>query len=393
MIKSKKTKLATAVGTAAMAMALSAPANAAISLGGSDGWEVTYGGFINLFYNQLDSDTAGDSAHLNEGLLPAFHTFTVKSPTVNGLTGTGQITFAPDSSSGKTSGQNKKGDSIDMREVFFNVEGSFGTISAGRTLSLYQRQAILQDYTLFGVGASAGVDGSGTSLGRIGFGYVYPEFNTRFVYQTNVMNGFQLSVGIFDPIEGSGANASDFESDVPQFQTEATYNGTFGGGSFNLWAGGIWQEIDGLSNTTAGALKTTSGDVTSSGFDVGGAIDFGGFNVGGHYYDGEAIGVLRTADISSFVCTATNCSEADNDGYYVQGSYTFNGKTKVGGGYGSSQQDSDGAGNIEIDNTVWTVGVYHDVNSWLKLVAEYNDQESTIFGDIENFSVGGFLLW
>ena len=50
-----------------------------------------------------------------------------------------------DSSSGKTSGQNKKGDSIDMREVFFNVEGSFGTISAGRTLSLYQRQAILQD--------------------------------------------------------------------------------------------------------------------------------------------------------------------------------------------------------------------------------------------------------
>ena len=69
-----------------------------------------------------------------------------------------------------------------MREVFFNVECSFGTISAGRTLSLYQRQAILQDMTLFGVGASGSLDGSGTSLGRIAYGYVYPEFNTRFVY-------------------------------------------------------------------------------------------------------------------------------------------------------------------------------------------------------------------
>jgi len=41
------------------------------------------------------------------------------------------------------------------------------------------------------------------------------------------------------------------------------------------------------------------------------------------------------------------------------------------------------------------VGVYHDVNSWLKLVAEYNDQDTDTLGigEIQNFSVGGFLLW
>ena len=91
-----------------------------------------------------------------------------------------------------------------MREVFFNVSGDFGTISAGRTLALFGRQAILQDITLFGVGYLVGPDGGGTTLGRIGAGYVYPDFRTRFVYQTPDMNGFQLSVGIFDPQEPGG---------------------------------------------------------------------------------------------------------------------------------------------------------------------------------------------
>ena len=46
------------------------------------------------------------------------------------------------------------GSNIDMREVFFNVSGDFGTISVGRTLALFQRQAILKDLTLFGMGAA-----------------------------------------------------------------------------------------------------------------------------------------------------------------------------------------------------------------------------------------------
>ena len=197
------TKLAAILSTLALVGALSMPTNAAVVLGGADGWEVSYGGFINLFYTQSDFGTE-DSAHLNEGLLPSFHTMVVKTPEVNGLTGTGQITFAVDSSAEKGSRLNKSGllgttSNIDMREVFFNVAGDFGTISAGRTLALFGRQAILKDITLFGVGYLVGPDGGGTTLGRIGAGYVYPDFRTRFVYQTPDMNGFQLSVGIFDP--------------------------------------------------------------------------------------------------------------------------------------------------------------------------------------------------
>ena len=263
------TKLAATLSTLALVGALSMPTNAAVVLGGADGWEVSYGGFINLFYTQ--SDFGGeDSAHLQEGLLPSFHTMVVKTPEVNGLTGTGQITFAVDSSSEKGSRLNKSGvfgtgSNIDMREVFFNVSGDFGTISVGRTLALFGRQAILKDITLFGMGY--GWPGwRRHTLGRIGAGYVYPDFRTRFVYQTPDMNGFQLSVGIFDPgTRWPLAGAMPSETDTPQFQAEATFNSAFEGGSFSGWAGFLWQEQE----ITASHDSTPGGDVESVGWNVG----------------------------------------------------------------------------------------------------------------------------
>ena len=404
-MKTYTTKLTAILSTLALVGALSMPTNAAVVLGGADGWEVSYGGFINLFYTQSDFEfadgTSEDSAHLQQGLLPAFHTMTVKTPEVNGLTGTGQITFAVDSSSEKGSRLNKSGtfgtgSNIDMREVFFNVSGDFGTISVGRTLALFGRQAILKDYTLFGMGALVGADLGGTGLGRIGYGYVYPDFRTRFVYQTPDMNGFQLSVGIFDPQEpiGSGGLATNtgYETDTPQFQSEATFNSAFEGGSFSGWAGFIWQEMEVVGQ----------GDVETVGWNIGAEVSAQGFSMTGQYYDGEALGTLLfnpgpSLGNEGFNCVdSRGCNEADNDGFYVQASYTFNGTTKIGGGYGESNQDADAAYGIpSSQGELWTVGVYHDVNSWLKVVAEYGNYENTLVGqkDVDTFSIGGFLLW
>ena len=394
-MKLNKTKFTAFLSALALAGALSMPANAAVVLGGADGWEVSYGGFINLFYTQSDFGTE-DSAHLNEGLLPSFHTMVVKTPEVNGLTGTGQITFAVDSSSEKGSRLNKSGvfgtgSNIDMREVFFNVSGDFGTISVGRTLALFGRQSILKDITLFGMGALAGPDGGGTGLGRIGYGYVYPDFRTRFVYATPDMNGFQLSVGIFDPQEPL-AGAMPSETDTPQFQAEATFNSAFEGGSFSGWAGFIWQEQEIMAH---GA--TPGGDVETVGWNVGAQVSAQGFSMTGQYYDGEALDTLlfNTGVLGGFACNEMGCKEADNDGFYVQASYTFNGTTKIGGGYGESRQDADMYGNAELQGDLWTIGVYHDVNSWLKVIAEYGNYSNDTLAqdDVDTFSIGGFLLW
>jgi len=448
----KKTKLATAVGTAALAMGLSAPANAVV-VGGDNGWEVSFTGTINLFfnYNDIELETSAaantgveqlgseEGVHLQEGLLPAFFTFKAKSPTVNGLTGTAQISFAPDSSSAKNTRQDKGGAAIDMREVFFNVDGSFGTISAGRTLGMFSRNAILKDQTLFGVGANYSNDGGGTTLGRIGAGYVYPEFRTRFAYATPVMNGFQLEVGMFDPQEptmsstvaGFGAG-SIVETDVPMFQGEVNYKTTFQGGNIHAWVSGIWQDMS--VDKVPGFPITGDDSITSAGWEGGLDVSFGGFDIWGHYYDGQALGTLlkwsggglstfymgssgTVVNSPGFLCSVFyGCEEADNDGFIVQGSYTFNGKTKVAVSYGETNQDSENnVGPLDfndVETDMWVVGVYHDVTPWLKVVAEYMEVESqcsvpvgnaSIFGcfsgngddELSNdaFSVGGFIFW
>jgi len=376
MTQFKKTKLAAAV----LAASVAAPASA-VSWQAGD-WEASYTGTINLFWNQINNDVAGglDSGHMNEGLLPAFHTMKVVSPATNGLTGTAQISFAPDSSRAKTDAQAKNGNQIDMREVFFNVAGSFGTISLGTTLSLFQRQAILNDMTLFGVGAFSGTEGGGTTLGRIAHGYTYPEFNSRITWASPDMSGFGIEVGIFDPDENTLAG---FETDTPQLQVEAKYSTSFDGGSVMVWAGGLHQEMD----------RIAGGDVTSVGVNLGAKVSAGGLSLVGSFFDGEAIGTVRTLGSvvgNAFVCAGTACTEADNDGYYVQAMYNL-GATNVGLSYGESNQDADADGNLAESNELTTFGVYHDVNSWLKVVGEYNMQSG--FQENDAISLGGFIFW
>ena len=444
----KKTKLAQAVGIAAVSLGLSTTANAVVVVGGDNGWEVSFDGNINAFYTVTDYDDGFtslglqvpgspganapdiDVSRVTSGFLPAFFSFNVKSPTVNGLTATGRFSFAPAiqnaNAKNQTYGaglpgggsQGIQGSSIDMREVVINVDGDFGTFSAGRTLSIFGRQAILKDQTLFGVGAPNKTNGSVTA-GRIGRGYTYPNFNARFSYKTPNLNGFQVEVGLYDPsveqlggLHGrggtSGAGILD-ETDTPRFEGELTYTTTFDNGSFQVWMDGLWQDIE---SSATGASQ----DVTVSGFGAGADIKLGGWNVLGYYYTGEGLGrSLQFVGGTRCDATGNTCQEADNDGYYVQGSYTFNGKTKIATSYGESNEEgfsADATAGLgatpDVELNMWTIGVYHDVNSWLRLIAEYSNLENDYgnaaagagFGGLQGFkseadvfSLGTFLFW
>ena len=152
-----------------------------------------------------------------------------------------------------------------------------------------------------------------------------------------------------------------------------------------VWAGGLHQEME----------RTAGGDVTSIGVNFGAKVSAGGLSLVGSFYDGEAIGTVRTLDsvaaANAFICAGTTCTEADNDGYYVQAMYNLNGATNIGVSYGESNQDADAAGNAVESNELTTLGVYHDVNSWLKVVAEYNMQSG--FQNNDALSLGGFIFW
>src|SRR5438128_7864155 len=95
------------------------------------------------------------------------------------------------------------GAQIDMRQVYLTIGFKDGSqILAGRELGLFERQAILNDMTLFGVGAvgigQASAQSGGTTAGRIGYGYLYPNFNPQVTYSTKPGQA-QLSVGLFQP--------------------------------------------------------------------------------------------------------------------------------------------------------------------------------------------------
>ena len=210
--------------------------------------------------------------------------------------------------------------------------------------------------------------------------YVYGDFRNRFAWKSPDMNGFSIEVGAFDPKERTTTS----ETDTPQFQTELTYNTSFEGGSLNLWASGQYQEM----------TLDAGGDVRTQGVSLGGKVAAGGMSVVATMYTGEAIGVFRTIQDASgtnaFQCTGASCTEAENDGYYLQGMYAF-GPTSVGLSYGESTQDADSAGNNSTNHELMTIGVYHDVNSWLKVVGEYNAQNGHLKQD--TVSLGGFIFW
>ena len=420
----KKTKLAAAVGLAA-GLGLASSANAVVVVGGDNGWEVSFDGNINAFYTVGDYDagfdTLGlggtkadlDTSRVASGFLPAFFSFNVKSPTVNGMTATGRFSFAPTiqnngfknqvygiSGLGQGRSQGIQGASIDTREVVVNLDGNFGTVSFGRTLSIFGRNAILKDMTLFGVGSSQ-IQGGAVAAGRIGRGYTYPNFNARFSYKTPNINGFQAEVGLYDPSAEhlSGSSVILDETDTPRFEGEISYTTAFSGGSFQVWVDGLWQDIE---SSATGATA----DVQVTGYGVGANVKLNGFDVVGYYYNGEGLG-RSLQFLGGTRCNAggTTCQENDADGYYVQGTYTFNGKTKVGASWGESSEDgfsaNAGAGlaaTSGVDLSMWTVGVYHDINSWLKVIAEYSHLEND-FGNTANdpeadtFSVGSFLFW
>ncbi len=294
-----------------------------------------------------------------------------------------------------------------------NVDGAFGTLSFGRTLSIFGRQAILKDQTLFGVGAPLGSTG-GTTGGRIGRGYTYPNFNARFSYKTPNLKGLQVEVGLYDPSreqapEGEPLAVGNLldQTDTPRFEAEASYTTTFSAGSFQLWVDALWQDIE-------SSLPGANGDVTVSGFGAGGDLKLGAWNVLGYYYTGEGLGrSLQFVGGTRCESTGNLCQEADADGFLVQGSYTFSGKTKVAGSYGESNEDGlsalaavpGGTGlgaTRDVELSMWTVGVYHDINSWMKLIAEYSNVENE-YGDLPSnlgatteadvFSLGTFLFW
>src|SRR5207302_1080513 len=86
--------------------------------------------------------------------------------------------------------------------------------------------------------------GGGTTLGRIGYGYIYPNFNAQVTYSTKPGKG-QFSIGVFQPSVLTGAYGF---TKIPRLEGEFIYNQRQGRNNYSFWIGGLWQ-----SKTNVGA--------------------------------------------------------------------------------------------------------------------------------------------
>src|SRR5213592_3570524 len=192
----------------AVALLWPAAANAQLTMQMSNGWSFSFAGNVNAFWvftkenTNLTPLSKTSNSSVRTGLLPAFATFEAKGKEAGMNLGI-HFGFAPQINNGAATGQphDQFGAQIDMRQVYLTLGGQWGQILAGRELGLFSRQNILNDQTLFGVGAVgiAGGQNAGTTLGRIGYGYIYPNFDAQLTYSTRSGLPAQLSIGAFQP--------------------------------------------------------------------------------------------------------------------------------------------------------------------------------------------------
>jgi predicted porin len=416
----EKKKLLTAAAGVAIATGITAPVDAKVTLVADEpsGWSFSVDGNVNAFYVYSTGNdpmkgqatttygatriSASDVARIQTGLLPSKFGFGVSGPASNGVTLRGYFGLYPQIQNGNT--KTARGAQVDMREIYAAASGDFGEILFGRTLSLFQRNAIVQDMTLFGVGATGNnVGNGGTTLGRIGFGYVYPDFNAGIRYTTPALGSASLSLGLFDPSRirstaGSAAAAASFnQTETPRFEGELNIDLSNISAGSNLVFSGIYQEADGTERG-----NTSGGDVSAEGIHVGGTLVGGPYALTAHYYNGECLGSTVQLDVDAVAADGT-CR--DNDGFYVQATYNY-GDGKIGVSYGESNVDQAGGDSVDTfsetkQQSMYTVGVYHNLAPEWLAVAELSQAENEWYqyatgeedGESSIFAVGMFYLW
>ena len=268
---------------------------------------------------------------------------------------------------------------IDFRKTYITAgTPQFGTIKLGRDIGLFGQDAILNDQTLLGVGATGGnADPGNTSLGRIGYGYIYADFMPQITYISPTFAGFQASVGLFQPLnefDFSGVSGSAGAHNTPMFQGRLTYDYKADNWSTHLWAGFVTQPQQDILVTNAAGITHTKSDTAAAG-EGGASFTFGPVGVLGYYYRGNGVGTTALF----FDGLSENGQFRDSEGGYVQAFVKATKKLKLIASYGeSSLYLAPGEYNPQLvrRNESETAGAYYALTDWLTLVGEYTHTDS-----------------
>jgi predicted porin len=348
--------------------------------------------------------TGSSVSNVGNGLLPAALTFGI-STVQNGFDIAAHFGLYPGIASNDGGSPNLQASGgptnvglsttgLDVRQVFMTFGNKdIGTFTLGRNFGLFAFDAIINDMTLPGVG----VGGSGstatpsnTTLGSIGFGYVYVDTLAQMNYTTPDFAGFNLTAGIFDPLNSLTApvGSTNQPKKAPGFHAKATYTYKFTDEmKFYASISGLTQkqDYDGI-----GGIPGNTAQSTSSAGDVFVKFDYAAFELDASYYRGTGLG---TTGLFFFADDGFGNSRK-SEGYLLQGTYKF-GPAKVGINYGVSKLSYANAADaaaiptlLDSNNKV-TAGLYYSLTKNLTILTEFSDVWTKAHDGGENKSVNG----
>ncbi|MEY2631932.1 MAG: hypothetical protein RIR00_586, partial [Pseudomonadota bacterium] len=345
------------------------------------------------------------------GLLPGWINF-VATTQAKGQDIKAHISFAPGINSnsqviGLPIGNNAGGagttnpySQVDTRNVYFQFgNNDWGTLKFGRDIGLFAQNIILSDMTLLGVGgtSNAGIPYN-TTFGMIGHGYMYTGFQPQITYTTPKVGGLQASAGIFQPSKFAGD-----ETKTPGFQAKVDYDWKAGAAQGKVWTGMVSQ-----STNCSGTCPAGQQSFSANGFELGAKYSQGKFEAVAYAFQGKGLG-LSTIGAQFFAGSNGAGNRTDSRGYFLQTTYQLLDKTKVGINFGENR-DKDGYVSItggantqsalnEIKNRAYTVGMYHSLNKYVTLVAEFNEERVSNVADSNadnrnrTLSLGGLIFF
>src|SRR6056297_2732387 len=283
-----------------------------ISFETEEGWNFNVTGQLPVFLvasNHEDFSTGGEdqfATRIMSGFIPGSINFNIVAPEMNGVKVEAlfQINHHLHGPSVQNAGL------FEGRIADIIVSGNFGSLNMGKGLGVFNSSSIADAGSGMGVGRFAGPDAADATLGRIGSGYTYANFNPRVIYTTPSIGGLKIKAGLINPEKPGGPSAS-VETATPRVEGQANYVVDLNSGTLDFWAGGMYQNVDVVSADYEYAM---------SGWDVGARVDAAGFRITGAYSETRGVGADGLIGINLI---GNGLAQAEADATQVRGRYVY----------------------------------------------------------------------
>ncbi|KAK3582501.1 hypothetical protein CHS0354_024048 [Potamilus streckersoni] len=346
---------------------MSAPYNGLV-LTLNDQWSLKFSGQLNTYFVANMQEGKDAIFGVQNGLLPASLNVSpmFKASSAVTISGNFGLYLGIPASGVDNSKSNVALDfsAVDIRSLSFSIATPGGTFFLGRDFGQFGLDAILNDISLLGVGGNYSfANPQHTTLGGIGYGYIYADRLVQINYTTPTFGNTSVTVGIYDAINDFGATS--IATGIIGWHAKAKTDQKFGE---NV---GLY-----ISATFLAQYRSVLSGM-AIGWDAFLKFNVYGFSLIGYIYGGDGIG-----DVGLMVGgTKTNGSgkvvAASSLGYYGQLSYTIKMAMPltIGVFYGASTIDQGTGGKSDVKaSTRITGSVALAVLPYLILRAEFTNQ-------------------